>query len=542
VRKTDDSAAVSGTAGDSAEQAAATASPSTAPSVALPGKALHLVGVSKHFGGVKAVDGVDLTVAPGEAVALIGPNGAGKSTLLKLASGVHRPDAGQIRLEERRLDRLAPHRIARLGVAMAYQVPQPFSGLTVRENVRVGAVAARHHVHDDTLNKVLALCKLDGKASRPADSLTVLDLKRLEVARALATQPSVLLLDEVAAGLVGRQLDEAIELIKSIHQLGITIVLVEHIERVVRELVDRVLVLNWGQLIAEGPPAEIAANAQVRTVYLGAGDRPVSPRVSLPSRDTADDALVVEGISAGYGTMLALRDFHLRVGQGEIVTVLGANGAGKSTLCAAIMGAVRARSGSIHAMGRPITKLPVHERARLGLAYCQEGRKVFGDLSVAENLALGAPLALGKAQMRERVQRVHDIFPVLSERAQQRAGTLSGGQQQMLAIGRALMANPRLLICDEISLGLAPVAIDALYEALIAINAQGVSILLVEQNVRRALQISDQAVVLSRGRTSYTGAPARLLDDAELEAAYFGTTEDPHGAEFRDVSEGEMAL
>jgi len=506
---------------------------SSTPAVA--GRALRITGASKHFGGVKALDAVDLVVEPGEAVAVIGPNGAGKSTLLKLVSGVYRPDGGQILLDGKSLDRLAPHRIARLGVALAHQVPRPFSGLSVRDNVRIGAMAARPRLGDDELEEVLALCKLDTKASRTADSLRVLDLKRLEVARALATRPSILMLDEVAAGLVGRELDEAIDLISQIHARGVTVLLVEHIERVVRELVDRVLVLNWGRPIAEGTPAEIAANPEVRSVYLGDVEKTASVRERPSDIEAGQDALVLKGVSAGYGDMLALRDFSLSMKHGEIVTVLGANGAGKSTLCATILGAVRAREGTIYAIGKEITNRPVHERARLGLAYCQEGRRIFADLTVAENLALGAPLSLKKAEVVNRMKRVQDIFPVLAERAGQRAGTMSGGQQQMLAVGRALMAEPTVLICDEISLGLAPVAIDALYEALVAINAQGVAVLLVEQNVQRALSISDQAIVLSRGRISYSGSPAGLLTDAALEVAYFGTPEDAPDAHLNHI-------
>jgi branched-chain amino acid transport system ATP-binding protein len=510
------------------------AEPRTAASAAtLPGTSsgapLQVRGLAKRFGGVTALDGVDLSVAAGEAIAVIGPNGAGKSTLLKLIAGVHRPTEGEVWLGEQRLDRMPAHRITRSGVALAHQVPRPFHGLTVRENVRIGAMAGRPHLQAGEIDEILAQCGLDTKASRPADSLRVLDLKRLEVARALATRPRVLMFDEVAAGLVGRELDEAIDLIRQVRDRGITVLLVEHIERVVRELVDRVLVLNWGRPLAEGTPAEIAANEEVRAVYLGDGDKTQAPPARTPDTATASDTgavLALESVSAGYGDMVALRDFSMRVEAGRIVTVLGANGAGKSTLCATVMGAVAARSGSVHAFGKDITGMPTHERARLGIAYCQEGRRIFTALTVAENLKLGAPLALGNDEVRARMERVHEIFPVLAERATQQAGTMSGGQQQMLAVGRALMADPKVLICDEISLGLAPVAIDALYGALAEINSQGVAIVLVEQNVKRALGIADHAVVLSRGRISYSGDPAGLLSDEALDAAYFGTDDD----------------
>jgi ABC-type branched-subunit amino acid transport system ATPase component len=183
---------------------------------------------------------------------------------------------------------------------------------------------------------------------------------------------------------------------------------------------------------------------------------------------------------------------------------------------------VPVRAGRVEALGIDVTKRPAHERARLGIILCPEGRRVFAELTVEQNLTLGAPLRLSRRELGARLARAHQTFPVLAERADQPAGTLSGGQQQMLAIARALMAEPTLLVCDEISLGLAPVAVDALYAALGAINERGVSILLIEQNVHRCLETADRAYVLSRGRIAYAGAPAALLDDARLDEAYFG--------------------
>jgi branched-chain amino acid transport system ATP-binding protein len=482
---------------------------------------LDVRGASKRFGGVQAVDALDFSVGAGEAVAVIGPNGAGKSTLLKLIAGIHRPDSGSIQLGEQRLDRLPEHRIVRAGVALAHQIPRPFSNLSVRDNVLVGAVSGdRRTAAADLVDEVLADCGLAGKAAVPAGALNVLDLKRLEVARALATEPDVLLLDEVAAGLVGRELELAIELIRRLHGQGRTLVLVEHVERVERELVERVVVLDWGRAIAEGTPAEIAADPRVREVYLG-GDAAVAARPAR--RPTAAAPLLdVSQLDAGYGRMLALRGVDLEARPGEIVAVLGANGAGKTTLAGAISGVLRARGGVVRVLGRDVTRWPAHKRARLGIAHCQEGRRVFSDLSVEQNLALGAPLGLPRRELKRRLAEVHEIFPLLEERAGQTAATLSGGQQQMLAIGRALIAKPKLLICDEISLGLAPVVVDVLYETLVAINESGVAIVVVEQNVHRSLQVAHRAYVLSRGHITFAGDPGELLDATSLEAAYFG--------------------
>jgi branched-chain amino acid transport system ATP-binding protein len=488
---------------------------------------LSLSGLHKQFGGVKAVDGVDLQVGSGEAVGIIGPNGAGKSTLLKLVAGIHRPDAGEVALGDLRLDRLSENQVVRRGVALAHQVPRPFPRLTVRENVMVGAVSSRRRDScspAERVEEVLDFCALGSKADLPARSLAILDLKRLEVARSLATRPSVLMLDEVAAGLVGRELETAIELIRRVHHTGTTLLLVEHVERVVREVVGRVLVLDWGRAIAEGTPAEVAADPHVRRVYLGESTERSRSATARPRKapHPGSPVLEVRGLSAGYGDIVALRDVSVTLGRGEIVAVLGANGAGKSTLSGAISGMVPARSGVIRLLGQEVTRWPSHKRSRLGVAHCQEGRRIFAGLTVAENLRLGAPLALARAELNQRLDRIHAIFPLLAERSSQIGGTLSGGQQQMLAIGRALMSDPLLLICDEISLGLAPIAIDSLYEALRAINTGGVAILLIEQNAHRSLELADRAYVLSRGTVSYSGSPSYLLHETNLDEAYFG--------------------
>ena len=486
------------------------------------GGALSIRGVTKSFGGVRALQGVDLEVAPGEAVAVIGPNGAGKSTLLRVAAGIHRPDAGEVRLDGVRLTGRRAQDVARRGVALCHQVPRPFARLSVRENVMVGAVARPRRTGTAArVQELLERCGLRSKADLPAAELAALDLRRLELARALATSPAVLLVDELAAGLTGRDLQQAIELVRSIHAEGRTLVVVEHVQRVVDELAGRALVLDFGRPIAEGRPAAVARDPEVRRAHLGAGVTGAPARARRPA---ARPLLELAGVSAGHGPRLALRDVDLTVHEGEVVTVLGANGAGKSTLTAAICGWLPARGGSLRFTGRELAGLLPHERARLGIALCPEGRRVFTGLRVEENLALGAPLRLPRAELAARRERVHELFPVLAERRSQTAETLSGGEQQMLALGRALMASPRLLVCDEISLGLSPRALDDLYPALARISDGGTALLLVEQQARRSLALADRAYVLARGRVAYAGPPAPLLDEERLDTAYFAET------------------
>jgi ABC-type branched-subunit amino acid transport system ATPase component/ABC-type branched-subunit amino acid transport system permease subunit len=507
----------------------------TGPAARPPGRTVRPLTVQhlvKHFGNVVATDQVSFRVEPGEAVGLIGPNGSGKSTLLKLIAGIETPDSGSVALGDTVLTGREPHLVSRLGIAVAMQVPRPFPDLTVQENVRL---AAGHHTRQrggehQTAGEVLELCGLRQRAHAKAGSLGLLDLKRLEFARALATDPAVILLDEVAAGLVGAELAEVIALIKRVNATGRSVIVVEHVQQVISEVVDRVLVLSSGKLIAAGTPAEIAANAEVAEVYYGARAAGAPAPVRATAAAAAAGALApppvlleLDNVSAGYGALLALRDVNLAIRQTDIVSVLGANGAGKSTLAATVSGQVRARRGTIRFDGHPVTRTLAYDRARQGICLCPEGRGIFTGLTVAENLLLGVPLRRRRGDIAAGLDRVYEILPVLRSRAGQRAGSLSGGEQQMLAIGRALLMSPRLLICDELSLGLAPKIAEELYGVLQRVNKSGVAILLIEQNVHRALEICTTAYVLNRGQVTYTGPPGELRDESLLDAAYFAS-------------------
>jgi branched-chain amino acid transport system ATP-binding protein len=513
---------------DASQDAAAVADTRPRPPVRAV-RPLVVADLVKQFGSVIATDRVSLRVEPGEAVGLIGPNGSGKSTLLKMIAGIQRPDSGSVTLGETALRGRAPHEVSRLGIAVAMQVPRPFAGLTVRENVRI---AAGHHARHrggerQTVDEVLDICGLSHRAHAKAGSLGLLDLKRLEFARALATDPAVILLDEVAAGLVGEELSEVIALIKRVNATGRSVIVVEHVQQVISEVVDRVLVLSSGKLIAEGTPAEIEANAEVEQVYYGArgARRPAAtPAAALATASSPPPAILeVDNISAGYGSLLALRDVSLVIRPADVVSVLGANGAGKSTLAATVSGQLRPVQGRIAFDGQVVTRAPAYDRARLGICLCPEGRGIFTGLTVEENLLLGVPLRRRRDDFAKDLDGVYEILPLLRSRARQRAGSLSGGEQQMLAIGRALLMSPRLLICDELSLGLAPKMAEEVYETLLRVNARGVAILLIEQNVHRALEISTAAYVLNRGQVTFAGAPSDLADERLLAEAYFAS-------------------
>ena len=232
--------------------------------------------------------------------------------------------------------------------------------------------------------------------------------------------------------------------------------------------------------------------------------------------------LRVEGLSAGYGELQILDGVDLTVGQGEWVALLGSVGAGKSTLMGAIAGSLPALKGRIELAGAEATRIPAYDRVRRGLSLVAEGRRLFRGMTVAENLLAGAFTVRGRNLIDERVARVYELFPVLRERRKQQVGTLSGGEQQMCAIGRSLMSGPRLLLVDELSLGLAPVVVEGLLEALVTIRAEGTSLLVVEQDVETSLEYADRGYVLRQGRIVGSGPSASLLADESLQREYLG--------------------
>jgi len=228
--------------------------------------------------------------------------------------------------------------------------------------------------------------------------------------------------------------------------------------------------------------------------------------------------LQVRGLSVAYGDLPALRDVSFDVGAGELVAMLGPNGAGKTTTLKALLGLLPCRVGTMAFQGQPLHDQPPHQRVRLGLALVPEGRHIFPRMTVQENLELGA--ARGRRAPVDALEWAYALFPILAERRKQLAGTLSGGQQQMLAIGRALMSNPQLLMLDEPSLGLAPVVVDQLYDKIGALKAEGLTILLVEQQVYGALELADRAYVLETGHIVREGKRADLLADDYIQKTY----------------------
>ena len=237
-----------------------------------------------------------------------------------------------------------------------------------------------------------------------------------------------------------------------------------------------------------------------------------------------DVLLQVRGLQVAYGGIQAVKGIDLHVGEGELVCLIGANGAGKTTTLKGICGVQPVKAGTVRYAGENVTGKPPHRLVRRGLAMVPEGRGVFGALTIEENLAMGAYIRNDRAAIREDIEHIFALFPRLQERRRQTAGTLSGGEQQMLAIGRALMSKPRLLLLDEPSMGLAPLMVQKVFETVLSVSREGVTILLIEQNAKLALEVSHRGYVMESGEITIAGASESLLHDPKVRAAYLGET------------------
>ncbi len=509
----------------------------------LPGKAadgtlLELSGLKRHFGGVKALDGISMQVQAGHVHGLIGPNGSGKSTLVNVISGLYAPSEGSMRLSGEDMPRGSLYRASRAGIARTFQNLQVFSELSALENVMVAMKGA----YKTPLPLVLLGLAWREEKRAQADALALLELvgladhartkakdlpygaqRFLEIARALARKPGLLILDEPAAGLAHPDVLALTGIVRNIRARGITTILIEHHMSVVNEVCDFVTVLDEGKIIAEGVPDEIKRNPRVIEAYLGS-----SKEISFaPGKPGENVTLRVEQLHAGYGASRVLHGVSFEVKSGSVVALIGANGAGKTTTMRAVSGMLKPAGGRILLDGHEVQDLPASRIARLGLAHAPEGRKVFAPMSVEDNLLLGAyarlPKVFGYAgKAGASLERVYALFPRLKERRRQAAGTLSGGEQQMLAIGRALMSEPRIILLDEPSMGLAPVIVQEVFETLGELKQQGITLLLVEQFAKSALAVADYAYVLEHGRIAIEGTPAALARNERVIEAYLG--------------------
>jgi ABC-type branched-subunit amino acid transport system ATPase component len=517
---------------------------------------LRLDKVQRHFGGVHAVDQVSLEVEEGSIQGLIGPNGAGKTTLVNVITGYVPYQSGKAWLQKDEITGLRPYRVASIGISRTFQNIRLFKDLTAIENVLVGMHTRRR---DDTLAQLatLPVFRRDQKGrddearrlmevvglspvdlgQRAAGTLPYGDQRRLEIARALALRPRLLILDEPAAGMNPSEKQGMRELIERLNKDGLTILLIDHDMRLVMGVCQRVSVLDFGRKIAEGTPDEVSTDTSVIKAYLGtSGDKVVTsapgatavaeePIISASDLRSATEPkkaiLDVRDLTVSYGAITAVRGASLRVAAGEVVALIGANGAGKSTILNALSGLIRPDAGSAVFDGLDLTVANPSRIVRHGLVQVPEGREILARQTVLENLEL-ATWGRRNGTVAKEIEAVMKRFPILGERRALRAGTLSGGEQQMLAIARGLLAKPRLLLLDEPSLGLAPQMVDEVFSAIAEIHGEGTTILLVEQNALRALEIADRAYVLETGQIRLSGTGDDLLHNPAVRRAYLG--------------------
>lgn len=490
---------------------------------------LKLEKLGVVFGGNVALQDVTLAAHTGQITSLIGPNGAGKTTLLNLVTGFYQPSGGSVYLNHTELSALPAFKVGRSGIARTYQTSQLFGDMSVLENVYFGLLQGRlfgHNLPEHPFKLCAALLSFagyQGDGHVRADSLAHVDRRLVEIARSLATCPGFIMLDEPAAGLSAEEKSQLGVVLKNISAQGVGVFIIEHDMALVMSISNQIHVLDQGKLIASGTPTEIQHHAGVRAAYLGDGKSKFFSNITEQVSDFSTqhaDVLVVSEICANYGAANVLNHIDLSLKSNQTACILGANGAGKSTLMRTISGLHKKFTGSIAFDGRDITHLPAHQIAALGLVMVPEGRQVFIELSVEDNIKIGAYARGGLSHVQ--LESLYTIFPKLKQIRTRRAGLLSGGEQQMLALARGLAAKPVVLLLDEPSLGLAPAIVDELFVRLAALRKEGMTLLLVDQMADMALALSDTSNLLSAGNMVFQGTPDKLKEANLLELAYLG--------------------
>jgi ABC-type branched-subunit amino acid transport system ATPase component/ABC-type branched-subunit amino acid transport system permease subunit len=483
------------------------------------------------FGGIKALDNVNLVARSRKITSVIGPNGAGKTTLLNLLTGFYRSVSGTVHLGELNLTNKNTLDLVGAGLSRTFQTTRLFNSLSVLDNLKVAyagdklgniftALLSKNKQKSSLEKKLMGLLAFVGYRGdiyTRADRLSFGDRRLVEIARALATSPQVLLLDEPAAGLGQQERDGLAKLLRRLADAGVKVIFIEHDINLVMKISDRVVVLDRGKVICSEIPANVQNNSEVLAAYLGVSDRNVSrpPTVSTPP------ILSVENLAAGYGQLQVLQQVSLEVRQGGLIAVIGANGAGKTTLLKSIARLLPVRSGRVLFRDRNLNKLSPQQLASKGIVLIPEGRQVFTQLTVMDNLRLGA-FSRRDSRIKIDIDAMFDRFPILGKLKNRKAGLLSGGEQQMLAIARGLMAKPQILLLDEPSLGLAPQLVVSIYETLRSWCDEGISILLVDQMAQLTFSVANRVYVLETGQIVKAGTPHELSKEPAITNAYFG--------------------
>jgi branched-chain amino acid transport system ATP-binding protein len=493
----------------------------------LKGTVLEVKGISKNFGGIRAVTKASLQVGAGEIHALIGPNGAGKTTLFNLISGLFPADSGSIRLNGRDIQGVPSDLICHRGLARSFQITNLFKELSIYENLRL-SLQAQHRmryniwrdidsypeVHAQTA-ELIKFLGLEGIEEILGGELSYGGQRLVDLGIALGSKPLVLLLDEPLAGLAAAERERVSNLIKNV-AANIPVLIVEHdIDRVLG-FSQNVTVMNQGEVLMTGSPGAVRADRRVQEIYTGTGIPEVEHSRSDEVREAAAQILWLEGVNTFYGKSHILHDATLDVHEGEIVALLGRNGAGKSTLLKTVAGLVPLASGTIEYEGNNIAGVPAPDISRMGIGYVPQGRGLFAGMTVRENLSLGrlARKTDGSSGVVWSEEKILEYFPRLKERMDVAADYLSGGEQQMVAVARAMSGNVKLLLLDEPFEGLAPTVILELFKVFDLLRRH-TSIVIVEHNLDLVLALADRVFALERGAVFHAGPSAPLLCDLE---------------------------
>jgi ABC-type branched-subunit amino acid transport system ATPase component/ABC-type branched-subunit amino acid transport system permease subunit len=486
---------------------------------------LDVKAIKRYFGGIKAVDGVSITVRAIGLHALIGPNGAGKTSAFNLISGLYPLDNGEVMLGDRRITNMPPAQRTQAGIGRSFQITNLFPGLSVRENIRL-ALQSRSEfrmnpwvcagdlqtVNDETEALTLAM-GLQGIDSAEAGTLSYGGQRLLDMAVALGTKPQLLLLDEPLAGLAAAERERVGILIHAISK-QLPVLLIEHdIDRVF-SIADAVTVMHEGKVLVDGTVEDARNSPDVQSIYIGSGSQSIASKSRTSARG---DELVMrcQSLNTFYEKSHILRDVDFEIREGEILALLGRNGAGKSTLLKTLIGITPPASGLIELDGQRIEAQSAAAIARLGVAYVPQGRGLFSGMSVAQNMELGRLKRRSGLGIHWDEKKIFQFFPRIRERWQSPADYLSGGEQQMVAVARALSGDTRLLLLDEPFEGLAPAIVEELFEALDRLRKE-VSIIIVDHHLDLALALSDTTVVLETGSTTHKGPSKELFLDLDL--------------------------
>jgi branched-chain amino acid transport system ATP-binding protein len=497
---------------------------------------LQVQRLRKSFGGLAALDGLDLHVDEGEIVSVIGPNGAGKSTLFNVITGLYEPDEGDVRFRGDSLIGRRPNQIVKLGIARTFQNVKLFPNMTILENAMVGQhtrsaagvfgsilripnVRREERRIRERAREALGFfgTRLVGyREEQAAFMLSYANRRRLEVARHGPPDRSVGRAD-------GR--DEPARNARAARS---------HREdaRRARDHGARDRARHAGREGRLRPRRRVRLRAQDRRGHVRRRGERSPGRRGLPrapargrrmSRDgRAAPILELRDVSTHYGLVSVLRNVDMQIFEGEMVCLLGGNASGKSTTLKTILGYVKPSKGEVMFHGEAVSGMPTTEIVQRGISMVPENRRLFPDMTVDENLQLGAYLRTDHEAIDHDREQVLETFPRIQERLKQKAGTLSGGEQQMVAMGRALMANPKLLLMDEPSMGLAPVLVEQVFGIIERIRALGKTVFVVEQNANMALSIADRGYVIQTGQVVLADTAKNLLANPLMREAYLG--------------------